>query len=165
MVYGDIPNRYAVAVSLAKNIKRLRKSRDLTQGDVAKALGVKQGAVSKWEKGKSSPPVAKLPGLALLFVVRLDELFRDVEPRYDRATSGQPPLPPFTAETLEQADVMDMLALYLSKSPEAQAMAKQLLQLSPTVAPRSTSPLTAVHGSAAHPRATGTSPTHRRPAR
>lgn len=37
----------------AMNIKQLREQRNMTQEDLAKRLGVKSPAVSKWERGVS----------------------------------------------------------------------------------------------------------------
>ena len=40
-------------LSLAENIYRLRKNNNLTQEQLAEALGVSFAAVSKWERGVS----------------------------------------------------------------------------------------------------------------
>ena len=40
-------------LSLSKNICRLRKERQMTQEQLAEALGVSFAAVSKWERGVS----------------------------------------------------------------------------------------------------------------
>lgn len=40
-------------LSLAENIYRLRKANNLTQEQLAEALGVSFAAVSKWERGVS----------------------------------------------------------------------------------------------------------------
>lgn len=62
-------------VNIAASIARARKSRSMTQEDVARCLGVTKAAVSKWELGQSLPDVAQLPRIASLFEMTLDELF------------------------------------------------------------------------------------------
>lgn len=59
-------------------LKKLRKEVGLSQGDVAKALGVTQGAVSKWELGDSRPSLspAKMLLLCDLYDVSLRRLAR-----------------------------------------------------------------------------------------
>lgn len=45
-----------------------------TQREVAKILGVKESAVSKWERGVSKPRADKLPMLAKLYGCSIEEL-------------------------------------------------------------------------------------------
>lgn len=45
----------------------LRTMNGLTQTDVAKAIGVTQGAISAWEQGRKKPTIDKLPLLAKLY--------------------------------------------------------------------------------------------------
>lgn len=40
-------------IQLAENIRQLRKARGMMQEQLAEALGVSVGAVSKWERGVS----------------------------------------------------------------------------------------------------------------
>lgn len=53
---------------------RLRKSRDLTQEDIAKKLNISAQAVSKWENDISSPDISLLPEIASIFNITVDEL-------------------------------------------------------------------------------------------
>ena len=48
-----------------------------TQREVAKVLGVKEAAVSKWERGLSKPRADKLPILAKLYGCTIEELLAD----------------------------------------------------------------------------------------
>ena len=50
-----------------KSIKELRKSKGLTQKDVADYLGVKPSMVSRYENGVVTPPLSKLEALSELF--------------------------------------------------------------------------------------------------
>lgn len=45
----------------------LRVAAGLSQGEVAKALGVTQGAISVWERGDGKPKLEKIPTLAKLY--------------------------------------------------------------------------------------------------
>jgi len=60
---------------IGKQIKTLRKSRGLTQEQLAAALGLTCQAVSKWETGITLPDTAMLPALADFLRVSIDRLF------------------------------------------------------------------------------------------
>lgn len=47
--------RYEYLVPDGKRLRRWREKRDLTQGEVATALGVCQQLVSAWERGERAP--------------------------------------------------------------------------------------------------------------
>lgn len=57
-----------------KRLKELRKARGLSQGALAKELGLSQQAVGKWETGRSTPDPATLAALASFFKVSVDYL-------------------------------------------------------------------------------------------
>jgi len=57
-------------------IAALRKSRGLTQQEVADALGITDKTVSKWECGKGLPDITAIPAIAELFGVTADEILR-----------------------------------------------------------------------------------------
>ena len=61
-------------MKLGKNIYDLRKQNNITQEELAAALGVTAAAVSKWEKGYTLPDVLMLCALADHFQVTTDEL-------------------------------------------------------------------------------------------
>ncbi|MBP7174650.1 MAG: helix-turn-helix transcriptional regulator [Thermoclostridium sp.] len=60
---------------LNETIKAYRKEMRMTQEQLAEAMGVTIGAVSKWESGLSNPDIMLLPKLAKLFGISLDVLF------------------------------------------------------------------------------------------
>lgn len=62
------------AININEQIAYYRKQRGLTQEDVARALGVTNQAVSKWESAQCCPDIALLPELADLFEVSVDKL-------------------------------------------------------------------------------------------
>jgi len=50
--------------TIGNRIKQLRKSRSMTQDQLADKLGVTAQAVSKWENDQSCPDIAMLPAKA-----------------------------------------------------------------------------------------------------
>ena len=62
-------------IPLGSNIRRLRISCGMTQGELAHHLCVSIQAVSKWERGYSYPDTSLLLPIAERFDVTLDELF------------------------------------------------------------------------------------------
>lgn len=59
----------------------LRREKQVTQEQLAQAMGVTNQAVSKWESGQSYPDITLLPGLAAYFDVTVDELLGVAEPQ------------------------------------------------------------------------------------
>jgi len=55
-------------------LRKSRKARGLTQGDVADQLGVSAQAVSKWERGENLPDVAFFPDISKILSVGVDEI-------------------------------------------------------------------------------------------
>ena len=62
-----------------EKLQELRKSRGLTQEELAEALFVSRTAVSKWESGRGYPNIDSLKGIARFFSVSVDELIRPEE--------------------------------------------------------------------------------------
>ena len=59
---------------LPQNIRAMRKARGFTQEQLAEAMGVTVGAVSKWELGQSAPDLSTLMELADFFDASVDAL-------------------------------------------------------------------------------------------
>lgn len=59
---------------LGDTIKSLRKKKGLSQAQIARKLGITQGAVSQWENGLTEPAVDQLIALAKIFDVTLYDL-------------------------------------------------------------------------------------------
>lgn len=57
-----------------EKLQELRKSRSLTQEELAEALFVSRTAVSKWESGRGYPGIDSLKEIARFFSVTVDEL-------------------------------------------------------------------------------------------
>ena len=60
--------------TVGKRIMTLRKSRGMTQDQLAEKVGVSAQAVSKWENDISCPDISLLPKLAEVFQVTTDSL-------------------------------------------------------------------------------------------
>ena len=59
---------------IAKNIKYLRKKKNVTQEELAAYLNISFQSVSKWEKGENLPDIQTLAALSNYFDVTTDEL-------------------------------------------------------------------------------------------
>ena len=59
-------------MSLSKNLEYLRKSKKMSQEDLAFKLGVSRQAVSKWESGAAYPETEKIIAICKLFDCSLD---------------------------------------------------------------------------------------------
>ena len=57
-----------------EKLQELRKSRGLTQEELAEALYVSRTAISKWESGRGYPSIDSLKEIASYFSVTIDEL-------------------------------------------------------------------------------------------
>lgn len=110
---------------IGKKITVLRKEHNMTQMEMADKLGISFQAVSNWERGKTMPDISKLPELAEIFHISVDELLDgkaslvsavlddtvDAYIEEDKATEQEiadalPILKPGQAKTiLEKADV------------------------------------------------------------
>lgn len=62
-------------LSIGQVVKQLRKQRNMTQEELAHAVGVSIAAVSKWESGKSYPDITLLPSIARQLETSVDGLF------------------------------------------------------------------------------------------
>ena len=57
-----------------KRLKIARVEMDMSQDDLARAVGVTRQTISKWEGGHSVPDLEKLQAMCRIFDVTLDEL-------------------------------------------------------------------------------------------
>ncbi len=61
-------------MELCNSIKRLRKAKNLSQGQLAEAMGVSTASVSKWETGQSLPELSTLIEMADFFEISMDAM-------------------------------------------------------------------------------------------
>ena len=64
---------------LNENIKAVRKSKGLSQQELAVKLNVVRQTISKWEAGQSYPDFQRLVMLSDYFDMTLDELVKDID--------------------------------------------------------------------------------------
>jgi len=61
-------------MSIGTTIRQLRQEQDITQEQLAEALGITSRAVSQWECDRTAPDISQLPALANFFDVTTDRL-------------------------------------------------------------------------------------------
>ncbi|MDR0905116.1 MAG: helix-turn-helix domain-containing protein [Oscillospiraceae bacterium] len=61
-------------IIIGENIKRERRTRDLTQEELAERLGVSTQSVSRWERGDCYPDLELIPAIARFFEMTVDDL-------------------------------------------------------------------------------------------
>lgn len=71
-------------MTLADNIRELRRREGLTQADLGRALGVTKESVCRWERGRSSVRACHIERMVELFHVRRDDLLSE-----DRGLAAQ----------------------------------------------------------------------------
>lgn len=69
--------------TLSLNLKKFRLSKKLTQEQAAEALHVSTQTISCWETGVTLPDVLKLPEIARLYCITIEDLFRDNSTAYE----------------------------------------------------------------------------------
>lgn len=66
-------------MDMAERIQYLRKSKGISQEQLAETLGISRQAVSKWESGQSSPDIEKLIAMSELFDTTTDYMLKGTE--------------------------------------------------------------------------------------
>lgn len=74
-----------LAEKFGKRLQFLLDSKDKSQSDLARYLGIKASTVSLWVNGKASPPLDRLDSVARFFRLNVKDLFDDADP--SKATS------------------------------------------------------------------------------
>ena len=67
-------------MNIADRIQRLRKTKGISQEQLAEIIGVSRQAVSKWESEQSTPDIEKIILLSNYFEVTTDYLLKGIEP-------------------------------------------------------------------------------------
>lgn len=66
-------------MNFAEKIFSLRKSRNLTQEQLAEQLNVSRQSISKWESGQATPELEKVVAMSQIFDVTIDYLLKPSE--------------------------------------------------------------------------------------
>ena len=61
-------------MEFSEKLQELRKSRSMTQEELAEALFVSRTAISKWESGRGYPSIDSLKEISRFFSVTIDDL-------------------------------------------------------------------------------------------
>ena len=61
-------------MDFGEKLQELRKSRGMTQEELAEALFISRTAVSKWESGRGWPSIDSLKAISTFFDITIDEL-------------------------------------------------------------------------------------------
>lgn len=67
-------------MNMADRIQYLRKTKGLSQEELADKIGVSRQAVSKWESEQSTPDIEKIIIMSELFEVTTDYILKGIEP-------------------------------------------------------------------------------------
>ncbi len=79
VVYVIIVLKEVNNMNLGLQLKRFRESKNFSQEEVARKVGVTRQAVYKWENNKSYPDIDNLILLSKLYEVTIDELLKGSE--------------------------------------------------------------------------------------
>ena len=114
-------------VKIGRKIAECRKQKNMTQVELADAMGVSFQAVSNWERGNSMPDISKLSELAEILGISIDELLGKKNPvveklakeekvnpaevsREDMLEAAEIAKPLMVEEMVEEGDIEDVAA-------------------------------------------------------
>ena len=76
-IFKQTPPKLKTPTSkLGKNIKRIREQKNMTQGDICRAVGLDRAQMSNIEAGKGNPTLATIEKIAQALGVTSDELLK-----------------------------------------------------------------------------------------
>ncbi len=118
-------------MEFGEKLQELRKSRSMTQEELAEALFVSRTTVSKWESGRGYPGIDSLKALSRFFAVSIDELICPKEiltAAEDEQKTFLNRWIPFLCGTLDLLPVMLLFVPLFGNGPES-ASAVSLISL------------------------------------
>lgn len=116
----------------ASRIKNARIAKNMTQMNVADALGVSYQAVSNWERGNSMPDIGKLGELSDLLEISLEELLghTTASANIQRVISQRDSLENLKITLPELSDISPVLPPDITGQLAGQLMARDVEELS-----------------------------------
>ena len=115
-------------MSIAERILTLRKSKGMSQEQLAEAVGVSRQAVSKWESEQASPDPEKIITLSEVFGVTTDYLLKGVEPEKEEAKTEEKAEEKKTEDThMTVGDVLDQKILTEQNKEKSKKLLKYVL--------------------------------------
>lgn len=103
-------------MKIGPRIKDSRESKRLSQGELARRIGVSQPTISDWENGKTEPTVDNMRSLAVELEVCFEWLATGRGPR-DFQPGVQEARPEYRVQPELPADEQDLQLLYRKLSP------------------------------------------------
>lgn len=79
-------------INIAERIQKLRKTKGISQEELAEKVGVSRQAVSKWESEQSIPDIEKIIILSNYFEVTTDYLLKGIEPQIEEQKKKSDPV-------------------------------------------------------------------------
>lgn len=103
-------------MKIGPRIKGSREQRRLSQGELARRVGVSQPTVSDWENGKTEPTVDNMRSLAVELEVCFEWLATGRGPR-DYLLGVQQPVAEYRTQLEPPTDERDLIAFYRKLPP------------------------------------------------
>lgn len=82
------PKEKRLAIKMGRAIAVRRLHRQLTQAELAEAIGVEQETISRFERGATLPPLGRLSEIADALSCPLEDLLRTGSPRLEDKVHG-----------------------------------------------------------------------------
>ena len=115
-------------MSIAERILTLRKSKGMSQEQLAEAVGVSRQAVSKWESEQASPDPEKIIAMSEIFGVTTDYLLKGIEPEKEEAKTEEKAEEKKTEDThMTVGDVLDQKILTEKNKEKSKKLLKYVL--------------------------------------
>lgn len=105
-------------MEFGEKLQELRKSRGLTQEELAEALYVSRTAVSKWESGRGYPSIDSLKEISGYFSVTIDELLSGEKLISIACRENQANVRSICEKLFGMADLFSMLLVFLPLYPK-----------------------------------------------
>ena len=101
-----------------EKLQELRKSRSLTQEELAEALFVSRTAISKWESGRGYPSLDSLKEISRYFSVSIDELICPKEILSAAEDEKKECMDRYLSMICSTLDILLALLLFLQRSEQ-----------------------------------------------